>query len=117
MPTLSGRIYPTLKILRTWVRYVSLVYNGHSQFSDSNTGEADSLCLYNGLSKLGKDTVKEMNRLWVMIDVSYPSKEAMKQMNSLSKAPIIASHSSARALCDLSRNLDDEQLLLMKENG
>lgn len=52
-----------------------------------------------------------------MTDVSYPSKEAMKQMNALLKAPIIASHSSARALCDLSRNLDDEQLLLMKENG
>jgi membrane dipeptidase len=58
-----------------------------------------------------------MNRLGIMIDVSHPSKEAMKQMIALSKAPIIASHSSARALCNHSRNLDDEQLLLMKENG
>lgn len=98
-------------------RYISLAHNGHSQFSDSNTGEADSSWLHNGLSELGKDAVKEMNRLGIMIDVSHPSKEAMKQMITLSQAPIIASHSSARALCDHSRNLDDEQLLLMKENG
>ena len=98
-------------------RYISLAHNGHSQFSDSNTGEADDKWLHNGLSKLGKEAVNEMNRLGIMIDVSHPSKEAMKQMISLSKAPIIASHSSARALCNHSRNLDDEQLMMMKENG
>ncbi|KPM33492.1 Membrane dipeptidase [Croceitalea dokdonensis DOKDO 023] len=98
-------------------RYISLSHNGHSQFCDSNTGEADNIWLHNGLSELGKEAVNEMNRLGIMIDVSHPSKEAMKQMIALSKAPIIASHSSARALCDHSRNLDDEQLLLMKENG
>ncbi|WP_339726042.1 dipeptidase [Maribacter stanieri] len=98
-------------------RYISLAHNGHSQFSDSNTGEADDTWLHNGLSDLGKNAVKEMNRLGIMIDVSHPSKEAMKQMISLSKAPIIASHSSARALCGHSRNLDDEQLMMMKENG
>lgn len=58
-----------------------------------------------------------MNRLGMMIDVSHPSKESMRQMIELSKAPIIASHSSARALCDHSRNLDDEQLIWLKENG
>ena len=98
-------------------RYISLAHNGHSQFSDSNTGEADSLWLHNGLSDMGKAAVKEMNRLGIMIDVSHPSKEAFKQMISLSKSPIIASHSSARALCDHSRNLDDEQLKMLKENG
>ena len=98
-------------------RYISLSHNGHSQFCDSNTGEADGVWLHNGLSELGKMAVKEMNRLGIMIDVSHVSKESMKQMIALSKAPIIASHSSARALCDHSRNLDDEQLLLMKENG
>ncbi|WP_299799528.1 dipeptidase [uncultured Maribacter sp.] len=98
-------------------RYISLAHNGHSQFSDSNTGEADDVWLHNGLSDLGKEAVVEMNKLGIMIDVSHPSKEAMKQMIALSKAPIIASHSSARALCDHSRNLDDEQLMMMKENG
>lgn len=98
-------------------RYISLSHNGHSQFSDSNTGEKDSIWLHHGLSDLGKKAIAEMNRLGIMIDVSHPSKEAMKQMIALSKAPIIASHSSARALCDHSRNLDDEQLLMLKENG
>lgn len=98
-------------------RYMSLSHNGHSQLSDSNTGEADSIWLHNGLSDLGKKVIKEMNRLGMMVDVSHPSKEAMRDMIEFSEAPIIASHSSARALCDHSRNLDDEQLMWLKENG
>lgn len=98
-------------------RYISLAHNGHSQFSDSNTGEKDSVWLHDGLSELGKAAVKEMNRLGIMIDVSHPSKASMLQTIELSEAPIIASHSSARALCDHSRNLDDEQLKLIKKNG
>jgi membrane dipeptidase len=98
-------------------RYMSLAHNGHSQLSDSNTGEEDDVWLHNGLSDLGKEVIKEMNRVGMMIDVSHPSKEAMKEMIALTKAPIIASHSSARALCNHSRNLDDEQLEWLKENG
>lgn len=98
-------------------RYISLSHNGHSQFCDSNTGELDSVWLHNGLSDLGKKAIEEMNKLGMMIDVSHPSKLAMEQMVALSKAPIIASHSSARALCNHSRNLDDDQLRLMKQNG
>ncbi len=98
-------------------RYMSLSHNGHSQLCDSNTGEEDGVWLHNGLSELGKEVVAEMNKWGMMIDVSHPSKEAMRQMIELTQAPIIASHSSARALCDHSRNLDDEQLQWMKENG
>ena len=98
-------------------RYMSLSHNGHSQLCDSNTGEADSVWLYNGLSELGKEVIVEMNKYGVMIDVSHPSKESMRQMIELTKSPIIASHSSARALCNHSRNLDDEQLQWMKDNG
>lgn len=98
-------------------RYMSLAHNGHSQLSDSNTGEKDDVWLHNGLSDLGKEVITEMNRVGIMIDVSHPSKEAMRQMIALSKAPIIASHSSARALCNHSRNLDDEQLEWLKQNG
>lgn len=105
------------KFYNLGARYMSLAHNGHSQLSDSNTGEEDNVWLHNGLSELGEDVIKEMNRLGMMIDVSHPSKEAMRQMVKLSKAPIIASHSSARALCDHSRNLDDEQLQWLKENG
>ena len=98
-------------------RYMSLAHNGHSQLSDSNTGERDDVWLHNGLSDLGKQVVEEMNKYGIMIDISHPSKEAIKQMIELTKAPVIASHSSARALCDHSRNLDDEQLGWVKENG
>lgn len=98
-------------------RYMSLSHNGHSQLCDSNTGEAGDDWLHGGLSELGKQVVKEMNRLGMMIDISHPSKEAMRQMVELSKAPLIASHSSARALCNHSRNLDDEQLEWLKNNG
>jgi membrane dipeptidase len=98
-------------------RYMSLAHNGHSQLCDSNTGEANGIWLHNGLSDLGKEVITEMNKWGIMIDVSHPSKESMRQMIELSKAPIIASHSAARALCDHSRNLDDEQLQWLKENG
>ncbi len=98
-------------------RYMSLAHNGHSQLSDSNTGERDNKWLHNGLSELGKKAVYEMNKWGIMIDVSHPSKEANIQMMQLTKAPVIASHSGARALCDHSRNLDDEQLELIKKNG
>jgi len=105
------------KFYKLGARYMSLSHNGHSQLCDSNTGESDDIWLHNGLSDLGKQVVAEMNRVGMIIDVSHPSKESMKQMIELSKAPIIASHSSARALCDHSRNLDDEQLGWLKENG
>jgi microsomal dipeptidase-like Zn-dependent dipeptidase len=98
-------------------RYMSLSHNGHSQLSDSNTGERDNVWLHNGLSELGKKAVYEMNKWGIMIDVSHPSKKANIQAIQLSKASVIASHSSARSLCDHSRNLDDEQLELIKKNG
>ncbi len=98
-------------------RYMSLSHNGHSQLCDSNTGEAGDQWLHGGLSDLGKQVIHEMNRLGMMIDISHPSKESMRQMIELSKAPLIASHSSARALCNHSRNLDDEQLEWLKQNG
>ena len=98
-------------------RYMSLSHNGHSQFCDSNTGEEDGVWLYNGLSELGEQAIEEMNRVGIMIDISHPSKEANIQMIQQSKAPVIASHSSARKLCDHSRNLDDELLQMIKNNG
>lgn len=98
-------------------RYMSLAHNGHSQLADSNTGERDNKWLHNGLSELGKLTIYEMNKWGIMIDLSHPSKLANMQAIALSKAPVIASHSGARALCDHSRNLDDEQLAAIKKNG
>jgi membrane dipeptidase len=96
-------------------RYMSLAHNGHNQLSDSHTGEREGW-KWNGLSPLGRRVIVEMNRIGLMIDVSHPSKASMMQSLELSKAPVIASHSAVRALCDVSRNMDDEQLLALKKN-
>jgi membrane dipeptidase len=85
-------------------RYLSLAHNGH----DAPNG---------GVSALGREVIAEMNRLGMMVDVSHPSKASMMQTVTLSKAPIIASHSAVRALANHSRNMDDEQLLALKRNG
>ncbi len=98
-------------------RYLSLAHNGHNQLSDSNTGERDGVWKWNGLSPLGRQVVAEANRLGIMMDISHPSKASIMQTLELTKAPVIASHSSVRALCDVSRNLDDEQLRAVAKNG
>ena len=98
-------------------RYMSLAHNGNSQLADSNTGEASGYSFNNGLSPLGREVIAEMNRLGMMVDLSHPSKGANMEAMRLSKAPVIASHSSVRALADVSRNMDDEQLLALKKTG
>jgi membrane dipeptidase len=98
-------------------RYMSLAHNGHSQLADSNTGEADNKWTWGGLSPLGRQVIQEMNKWGIMVDVSHPSKGSMMQAVGLSKAPIIASHSAVRSLANVSRNLDDEQLMAIKTNG
>jgi membrane dipeptidase len=98
-------------------RYMSLAHNGNSQLADSNTGEAQGYLYDNGLSPLGRDVIAEMNRLGMMVDLSHPSKGANMEAMRLSKAPVIASHSGVRALANVSRNMDDEQLLALKKNG
>lgn len=98
-------------------RYMSLAHNGHSQLSDSNTGDKEQKWLHNGLSDLGREALKEMNKWGIMVDISHPSKMANMEMMRLSKAPVIASHSASRAMNNHSRNLDDEELLMLKKNG
>lgn len=99
-------------------RYMSLSHNGHSQLGDSNTGERDDVWLHDGVSDFGKEVIAEMNKWGIMIDLSHPSKKANMQTMELSRAPVIASHSSARALDpSVSRNLDNEELMMLKENG
>lgn len=97
-------------------RYLSLAHNGHSQLADSNTGERDGW-RWNGLSPLGRQVIAEMNAYGIMVDVSHPSKASMLQAIDVSTVPVIASHSSVRALCNHSRNLDDEQLEAIRTSG
>ncbi len=98
-------------------RYMSLAHNGNSQLADSNTAETQGYLYNNGLSPLGREVIAEMNRLGMMVDLSHPSKGANMEAMRLSQAPVIASHSGVRALADVSRNMDDEQLLALKKNG
>ena len=98
-------------------RYMSLAHTGPSQLSDAHSGENDGTFLHDGLSDLGREAIAEMNRLGIMIDISHPSKPSIMQTLELTRAPVVASHSAARALSDVSRNLDDEQLRAVGENG
>ena len=98
-------------------RYMSLAHNGHNQFSDSNTGEFDNTAKHRGLSELGKKVIDSMNYYGIMVDLSHPSKESIRQTIEQTKAPVVASHSGARALSDHPRNLDDEQLEWIQKNG
>ena len=96
---------------------MSLAHNGNSQLADSNTGETQGYLYNNGLSPLGREVIAEMNRVGMMVDLSHPAKGANMEAIRLSKAPVIASHSGVRALANVSRNMDDEQLLALKKNG
>ena len=101
-------------------RYVTLAHSGHNDIADSSSPRpalGDAETEHGGLSDFGRQVVEEMNRLGIMVDISHISKQAMLDATRHSRAPVIASHSSAKALCGHSRNLDDEQLLALKANG
>mgnify|MGYP003674862025 FL=1 len=95
-------------------RYMGIAHNGHTQLGDSHTPAEP---MHNGLSELGVQAVAEMNRVGIMVDVSHASKATMLHAVRVSKAPVIASHSGARAKNDHTRNLDDEQLRAIAENN
>lgn len=94
------------------VRYITLCHTSNNDICDSSTDSAE----YNGLSPFGRKVVERMNELGVMIDMSHASDSTFYQVIEMSKDPIIASHSCARALCDNPRNLTDDMLLKLKEN-
>jgi membrane dipeptidase len=99
-------------------RYITLAHGGHNDIADSATPRPNEPAEeHDGVSAFGEQVVAEMNRVGIMVDVSHISKDAMLDAVRLSKAPVIASHSSARAVNDNARNMDDEQLRALKVNG
>ncbi|TDI22511.1 MAG: membrane dipeptidase [Acidobacteria bacterium] len=113
-----------LSLLETYhelgARYITLAHNGHNDIADSanpreNLGDAPSE--HDGISAFGEEVIAEMNRLGIMVDVSHISKAAMLDAVRVSRAPVIASHSSTRALVDHPRNMDDEQLRAIGDTG
>jgi membrane dipeptidase len=99
-------------------RYMTLTHNGHNALADSAVPRrdlGDEAKLHGGLSDLGRAAIGRMNELGMMVDVSHLSKPGMLEAAHLSRTPVIATHSSIRALCDHPRNLDDEQLEALAE--
>ena len=132
----SGKLVAAIGIENGWVigkdlslidtyhelgaRYITLAHNGHNDICDSANPRpqfGDEESEHDGVSEFGEQVIAEMNRVGIMVDVSHISKKSMLDAARLSRAPVIASHSSTRALRDVSRNMDDEQLLALKENG
>ena len=111
-----------LSLLETYhglgARYITLAHGGHNDIADSATPRADEPeSEHDGLSAFGEEVVAEMNRLGIMVDVSHISKQAMLDATAASVAPVIGSHSSMRAVNDHPRNMDDEQLLALRDSG
>lgn len=93
--------------------YMTLTHISNVPWADSATDEPK----VNGLSPFGEEVVREMNRIGMLVDLSHVSVDAMKAAIRVSEAPVIFSHSSARALCDVPRNVPDDVLQLLPKNG
>ncbi len=98
---------------RLGVRYITLTWNNTNDWADAARDEKK----HHGLTDFGKEVVSEMNRLGMLVDVSHVSDETMSDALDVSKAPIIASHSSARALSNVPRNIPDDLLRRIAKNG
>ncbi|MEM1406333.1 MAG: dipeptidase [Bacteroidota bacterium] len=97
------------------VRYITLVHSSNNDLADSATDPNGTE--HGGISDFGVEVVQEMNRLGIMVDVSHGNDSVFYDAIALSKAPIIASHSNARAVTDHKRNMTDEMLKLIAKNG
>jgi membrane dipeptidase len=111
-----------IRLLRSFyrlgVRYMTLTWSNTNEWGDSS-GDIDDAKVqhHNGLTDFGKQVVTEMNRLGMMVDISHVADKTFWDAITVSKAPVIASHSSARALCNARRNMSDDMLRAVAKNG
>jgi membrane dipeptidase len=116
-------IEDSLGLLRQYyalgVRYMTLTWTNSNGWADSSGDADDGMVAHTkeGLSEFGKDVVYEMNRLGMMVDISHVSDRTFYRTLIISRAPIIASHSGARALCDSPRNMTDDMLRAIANSG
>lgn len=96
------------------IRYITITHSKNNELGDSSTDEKSE---WGGLSPFGKEVVKEMNRLGIMVDISHVHDKTFWDVIELTKAPVIASHSSARMFQDVPRNMSDEMLKAVAKNG
>jgi len=102
------RVYASLG-----VRYMTLTHSSNTTWADSSTDQPKS----NGLSAFGKDVVREMNRLGILVDISHVSDKTFYDALETSRAPLIASHSACRALCNAPRNMTDDMIAALAKKG
>lgn len=95
------------------VRYMTLTHSGNDEWADSSTDKP----AHNGLTDFGKDVVREMNRLGAIVDISHVSDKTFYDALEISEAPMIASHSSCRAICDVPRNMTDQMMKDLAAKG
>lgn len=109
---IEDSLYALRNFYRLGVRYMTLTHNVATNWADAHRDEK-----HNGLTDFGKEVVKEMNRLGIMVDISHVSAKVMHDVLDISKSPIIASHSGARGVNNHTRNVPDDVLKRLKENG
>jgi membrane dipeptidase len=106
-----------LGVLRSYAalgaRYMTLTHSGNAEWADSSTAKAE----HNGLTEFGKDVVREMNRLGMIVDISHVSDKTFADVLAVSKAPVFASHSNCRAICDAPRNMTDDMIRALAAKG
>lgn len=106
-----------LSVLRTYAalgaRYMTLTHTGNVEWADASTDKR----VHNGLTEFGKNVVREMNRLGMIVDVSHVSDKTFYDVLKVSKAPVFASHSSCRAICDTPRNMSDDMIRALAAKG
>jgi membrane dipeptidase len=110
---IENSLYALRDFYRLGIRYMTLTHNVTHDWADAHRDEAKN----NGLSDFGKEVVREMNRLGMLVDISHVSVKVMNDVLDVSSAPIIASHSSARAINDHTRNVPDDVLKRVAKNG
>jgi len=100
--------------------YLTVTHDGHNDLADSARPKKDlgnDVSEHGGLSALGRQAVAELNRVGMIVDVSHTAKSTMMQAAELSRTPVVATHACCRTLCDHPRNLDDEQLDMLRTTG
>ena len=115
---LQGDIRVLRDYYRLGVRYMTLTWSNTNELGDSS-GDLDDKTVehHNGITDFGRQVVREMNRMGMMVDISHVADRTMYQALATSRAPVIASHSSARALTNVPRNMTDDMLVALARNG
>ena len=110
---IENSLYALRNFYRLGIRYMTLTHNVSHDWADAHRGEVKN----NGLSEFGKEVVREMNRLGMLVDISHVSDKVMSDVLDTTTAPIIASHSGARGAANHTRNVPDEILKRIAQNG